>query len=262
MGEDRRTLYVGEIGTSTNGNLDLLFFKGGLGDEVTEADVREAFIPFGDIVSINMPLDPTSRWSPLQKNMFHLLTHFQKSLPQKKKQKNTKHFASLSLKSTRMPKRQLRTWTRQSCSGVCSKLIRRRLSEIPQDQVTTPYQKPGHKASSLLNSLGRRFMPSQYWQLWLIVVSTFQFGLKTSTWSRELRTSSERKVWFLCFTLFHSHFHCLVVWLLSCEWKAKWKGCCPTEWGFPGFIFWRWGDPNLKTQGKNPLWSNPAKYHF
>eukprot|EP00300_Choanocystis_sp_HF-7_P031493 c40886_g1_i1.p1 GENE.c40886_g1_i1~~c40886_g1_i1.p1 ORF type:complete len:128 (-),score=33.62 c40886_g1_i1:35-418(-) len=42
--QSRRTLYVG-----------------GLGDEVTEADLREAFIPFGDLVTINLPLDPTSQ---------------------------------------------------------------------------------------------------------------------------------------------------------------------------------------------------------
>ena len=36
---------------------NLIFILGGLAEEVTEKDLHATFIPFGDIVDINMPLD-------------------------------------------------------------------------------------------------------------------------------------------------------------------------------------------------------------
>lgn len=44
MGDNKRTVYIG-----------------GLADEVTEQLVNDAFIPFGDIVEIQMPVDYESQ---------------------------------------------------------------------------------------------------------------------------------------------------------------------------------------------------------
>ena len=54
---DKRTLYVG-----------------GLEENVDEAIVHSAFIPFGDIVDVNIPIEQTTRASPAPPEPFPPLT--------------------------------------------------------------------------------------------------------------------------------------------------------------------------------------------
>jgi len=38
-----------------------ILYVGGLAEEVNEKLLHAAFIPFGDLAEVNMPLDPTTR---------------------------------------------------------------------------------------------------------------------------------------------------------------------------------------------------------
>lgn len=54
---------------------NLIYFIGGLSEEVDEKILHAAFIPFGDIVSINIPPDYTTKSSSLSNPIYiHIST--------------------------------------------------------------------------------------------------------------------------------------------------------------------------------------------
>ena len=59
MNNQKKTLYVGKLCLSIklNSILIKLPISGGLADEVDVAMVRAAFIPFGDLTEVQVPLD-------------------------------------------------------------------------------------------------------------------------------------------------------------------------------------------------------------
>ena len=44
-----------------NGNQPCLFFSGGLAEEVDEKILHAAFIPFGEVIDVQIPLDYATR---------------------------------------------------------------------------------------------------------------------------------------------------------------------------------------------------------
>ena len=92
-------------------------FVGGLDNNVNESTLHDAFIPFGEIVDVNMPKPElyVCNWaSPTMLHLVQMLTHF----PEHRRKILTEDLATLNFLSRKTPEKQSTIWTNLNFTGV------------------------------------------------------------------------------------------------------------------------------------------------
>ena len=104
-------------GGKGGGNPKTTLYVGGLEENVNEAILHSAFIPFGDIKDVNIPLDhATGRFASALVSSQHWTQCSHSDLVQV----NIEGLALLSMRHEMMQRTPLTTCTTLSCSAECS----------------------------------------------------------------------------------------------------------------------------------------------
>ena len=96
-----------------------VLYVGGLEESINEAILHSAFIAFGEIKDVNIPLDNTTGAPAERLSAQCACRRGERTLRAGDVQVSTEGLASWSMRTRQMPPTQSTTCTTQSCTGAC-----------------------------------------------------------------------------------------------------------------------------------------------